>query len=155
MTTIKQSSTPKTHKTNLIFLNYYVTTTHLYANPDTSIISILSCCETVRWDSSSQLTTTQHRWSNSSESTSRLAHISYIYLHTQELQEHQFQNQNYKKLTLKLQIVLNTTSDGTERLRDKAEGAQQQNDNSTNSKCTNSTKCKYIGQVSISHNVLK
>ena len=116
MTTIKQSSTPKIHRTNLIFSNYYVTATLLYANPDTSIISILSCCETVRWDSSSQLTTTQHRWSNSSESTSRLAHRSYIYLHTQELQEHQFQNEQSKlqKLTLKLQIVLNATSDGTE-----------------------------------------
>ena len=72
----KTEFNPKYTQKTLIFLNHYVTATLLYANPDTSIISILSCCETVRWDSSSQLTTTQHRWSNSSESTSRLAHTS-------------------------------------------------------------------------------
>ena len=129
MTTIKQSSTPKTHRTNLIFLNYYVTQ-HVYVpNSDTSIISILSCCETVRWDSSSQLTTTQHRWSNSSESTSRLAHTSYILFTHRNFKNinYKMDNQKLQKLTLKLQIVLNTTSDGTEKTEEtKAEGAQQQ-----------------------------
>ena len=149
MTTIKQSSIPKTHRKTLIFLNHYVTATFLYANPDTSMISILSCCETVRWDSSSQLTTTQHRWSNSSESTSRLAHTSQILFTHRNSKNIYFKMdiQQLQKLTLKLQIVLNTTSDGTDKTKEtKAEGAQQQLTIQRTLTVHIQQKCKYVGK---------